>query len=142
MAEERRRRPRPTTVAGFLDQFPAVVLLNRISIPMLAVADDGMIVFANPACQVMLGAGKTSINGQPLNRFLHVPAAGASDSVAALREAAGEITTWQHARDEIVKAVVSAPLLMRAEDPILLVGLTDVTELLWTTGPDGHHGQA
>jgi nitrogen-specific signal transduction histidine kinase len=142
MAEERRRRPRPTTVAGFLDQLPAVVLLNRISMPMLAVADDGMILFANPACQVMLGAGDTSINGQPLNRFLHVAAAGASDAVAALREAAGQVTTWQHTRDENVKAVVSQPLLMRAEDPILLVGLTDVTELLWTTGPDASHGYA
>jgi PAS domain-containing protein len=102
MAEERRQRPRPATVAGFLDQLPAVALLNRISIPMLA--DDGVIMFANPACQAMLGAGETTITGQPLNRFLHVPAAGASDSVAALREAAGQITTWQHAHDATVES--------------------------------------
>jgi PAS domain S-box-containing protein len=139
MAEECRRRPAPAIVAGFLEQLPAVVLLNRISIPMLAVADDGIIVFANPACQGMLGHAEDAVTGQPLNHFLHVTAISASDSVAALRDAAGQITAWQHARDEIVQAVVSQPLLMRAEDPILLVGLTDVTEWLWTAGPDAPH---
>jgi PAS domain-containing protein len=134
--EERRHRPRPDTLTGYLGQLPDGVLLNRMPMPMLAVANHGIIVFANPACQVMLGDPDTTITGRPLNHFLQVDVATASESVTALRQAAGKITTWQPAHEEIIKVVVSQPLLMRAEDPILLVGLTDVTEWLWTTGPE------
>jgi PAS domain S-box-containing protein len=136
MAEERRRRPRPTTIAGFLEQLPVVVLLNRISIPMRAVTDDGVIMFANPAFQEMLGCGEAAIIGRSLNHFLLPTVTPAAEAVTALRAAAGQITTWRRADDETVHAVVSAPLLMRAEDPVVLVGLTDVTEWLWTAGPD------
>lgn len=132
MTDDRRRRPSPATAIGHLEQLPALVLLNRLPIPMLAVSDDGCIVFANPACQDMLG--DTAVANHPLNNYLHTSVAGATDSVAQLRHAAGTITDWQHAGGGTIKAVVSQPMLMRAKDPILLVGLTDVTEWLWTTG--------
>lgn len=139
---ERRRRPRPATITGYLEQLPAVVLLRRLPIPMLAVADDGIIVFVNPACQVMLGNPGATITGQPLNHFLQVNATTAPDGVATLRDAAGEVTTWLGADDEIIEVVVSQPLLVRAEDPILFVGLTDVTEWVWTTGSSPQDGMA
>jgi hypothetical protein len=69
-----------------------------------------------------------------LNHFLHFAAATASDGVAALRAAAGRLTTWQGAHDQIVRAVVSQPLLVHAENPILFVRLTDVTEWAWDVG--------
>jgi hypothetical protein len=125
--------PRPT-VTGYIALLPDVALLSRLQMPVLAVARDGIIVFANPACQIMLGEPDVTVTGRPLNHFLPVAAATASDGVATLRAAAGQLTTWQGAHDQIVRAVVSQPLLVHAENPILFVGLTDVTEWAWDVG--------
>jgi PAS domain-containing protein len=132
-AEERRRRPRLAAITGYLDQLPDVALLSRLQMPVLAVARDGVIVFANPACQVMLGHPDVTITGRRLNDFL-LAAETASDGVATLRAAAGQLTTWQGAHDQIVRAMVSQPLLVHAQSPLLFVGLTDVTEWAWDVG--------
>lgn len=131
MADDRRRQPPPATAIGHLEQLPALVLLNRLPIPMLAVGNDGTIAFANPACQNMLG--DAAIAYRPLTHYLHTNATTAAESVAQLRQAVGSITDWQHASGSTIKALISPPMLMRAHDPILLIGLTDVTEWLWTT---------
>lgn len=133
-AEERRRRQLPAAINGYLDLLPDVALLSRLGMPVLAVARDGVIAFANPACQLMLGYPGVTITGRPLSHFLHVTAATASDGVATLRAAAGQLTTWQGAHDQIVRAVVSEPLLVHVENPLLFVGLTDVTEWAWDVG--------
>jgi hypothetical protein len=40
---------------------------------------------------------------------------------------------WLHAEGFPVRTVVSNALLARATDPILLISITDITELMWTT---------
>jgi PAS domain-containing protein len=135
--EERRRTSPPTTMIGYLAQLSAETLLHRLATPMLAVCDDGMILYANPACQAMLGHGDSALAGQPLNRFLDVGSSiSPPECVQVLREAAGDVTTWCHPELGTVHAVVSQSVLRRADDPVLLVGLIDVTEWLWTFGPD------
>jgi hypothetical protein len=56
--------------------------------------------------------------------------------VRVLREAAGDVIAWCHPELGIVHAVVSQPMLLRADDPVLLVALIDVTEWIWTFGSD------
>jgi PAS domain-containing protein len=129
---DERRASRPRTLTGYIDLLPDVAFLSRLQMPVLAVANDGIIVFANPACQAMLGCPGATANGRPLNHFLQVDAAGATDVVATLRAAAGQITTWRRANDEILRVTVSQPLLAYAEG--LFVGLTDVTEWVWDVG--------
>ena len=70
MCIERRRRPRPNTVVGYLDELSARVLLDRLTIPAIAIDEDGIIAFANPACQTMLGYVDLSIVGRSLTEFL------------------------------------------------------------------------
>ena len=68
-------------------------------------------------------------------------ATGVAAVAAVGAAAAGHITTWRRANDEVLRVMVSQPLLPYAEG--LFVGLTDVTEWLWVTGvatpyaPDG-----
>ena len=135
--EERRRTSRPTTMIGYLEQLSANTLLQRLATPMLAVCDDGVILYANPACQAMLGPGDHALVGQPLNRFLDVGSnISPPQCVQILREAAGGVTTWRHPELRPIHAVVSPSMLLRADDPVLLVSLIDVTEWQWTFGPD------
>jgi len=133
---ERRRIPPPTTTAGYLQQLPALILLDRLLTPMLAVAVEGVVAYANPACARMLGhTDTTALIGRSLPALLAGPSQTApSDCVTALRTAGGAVTDWWHAQGFPVSTVVSASLLMRSTDPLLLISLSDVSEWMWANG--------
>ena len=136
MREERRRAPRPSTMIGYLEQLTALTLLERLATPVLAVCDEGFVLYANPACEALLGHG--ALAGQPLNRLHHACSElTAAECVRVLREASGGVTTWHHPELGMLYTVVSPPLLVRADDPVLLVTLIDVTEWLWNLGSEG-----
>jgi hypothetical protein len=96
---EERRRPSPSTPEGYLQELPALALLDRLAIPMLAVRLDGVLVHTNPAMATMLGhqADTVALIGQPF---------------------------------------ISETVFVRASDQILLIGVTDVTERMWTIHPE------
>ncbi len=133
----RRRRPPPTTMAGYLDQLPARVLLDRLPTPAVAVGLDGLIIYANPAYARLLGHAKaTTLTGRPLNTLL----AGRShtlptECVTLLQTTdTGAMTNWCHVDGYPVATLVSQPLLIRDDDPLLLITVTDMTECLWSNG--------
>jgi PAS domain-containing protein len=53
--ERRRHRPAGQSPMDILRQLPALVVLQRMPVPVLAVGDDGTILFANAAFGQMLG---------------------------------------------------------------------------------------
>ena len=57
------------------------------------------------------------------------------DCVTALRSARTVVVDWLHAEGFPVRSVISETLFVRADDRILLIGITDITELMWTTIP-------
>jgi PAS domain-containing protein len=133
MFEERRRGVRPSSVVGYLDGLSARVLLERLPIPAIAVGDDGIIAFANSACHTMLGHFEISLVGRPLTEFFGIRGTDAAQAARDLRDSADTTTVWMHPSNGMAKVVVSEPLLLRADDPVTLVTLTDVTEALWST---------
>ncbi|OIN81417.1 PAS domain-containing protein [Mycobacterium malmoense] len=131
---ERRRQP-PPTPRDYLQQLPAIVLLNRLPTPTLAVGLDGELIYVNPAFAAMLGyPDANTLTGQPLSRLMaglaHLPG---HDCVTALRAAAGTVAEWCHVDGYHVRTVVSKALLTRVTDPLLLVTLIDVTDVLWSS---------
>src|SRR6202012_3308709 len=58
---ERRRRPSPSTPDEYLYALPALILLDRLPIPMLATGLDGVVVYTNPAFATMLGYRRDTI---------------------------------------------------------------------------------
>ena len=84
---ERRRNARsgdsPTEI---LTQLPAVVVLERIPVPTLAMARDGIILFANTAFAEMVGYRQDGLAGPAFPEIFHtVPAVvGALSGVDAL----------------------------------------------------------
>ncbi len=132
---ERRRRPPPRTPDGYLYELPALILLDRLPTPMLATGLDGVLIYTNPGFVTMLGyPDTTTLTGQPLSALLagH-SAAPRRDCVTALRDPGTVVIDWRHTEGFPVRTVVSDPLLVRATDPILLISITDITELMWTT---------
>jgi hypothetical protein len=138
---ERRRRPPPPTPEGYLYQLPALVLLDRLPIPMLAIRLDGFVTYNNPAFATMLGHRHDTLAliDQPLSTLLDGHSATPPrDCLAALCAAHNHdlLVDWLHAEGFPVRSVVSESVFVRATDQILLIGVTDMTEMMWAIHPD------
>jgi PAS domain-containing protein len=102
---------------------------------MLGVGLTGDIGYANPACADMLGyVDPEAVTRSHLPELLvgHVDRAP-GDCVASL-QSAESIVGWNHADGHVIRTMVSAPVLLRKSDPLVLVGMTDVTDWLWAGG--------
>jgi len=135
---ERRRRPSPGRPEEYLRALPALILLDRLPIPMLATGLDGLVVYTNPAFATMLGHHPDTVmlTGQQLPALLAGHATTPPrDCVTALRAASNVIVDWLHVEGFPVRSVISETLFFRASDQVLLFGVTDITELIWTTPP-------
>jgi PAS domain-containing protein len=132
---ERRVRPAPGTPREYLHHIPALILLNRLPTPAMALGLDGEIVYANPAFAVMLGhTDPSAVVELPLSALMAGRAGtSAPRCVEVLQAAAGTVIDWCHADGYRLHAVVSKTLFSRATDPVVLITLTDVTDLLWST---------
>jgi PAS domain-containing protein len=135
---ERRRRPSPSSPEDYLRALPALILLDRIPIPMLATGLDGVVVYTNPAFATMLGhhPDNVMLTGQQLPALLAGHSATPPrDCVTALSAANNVIVDWLHVEGFPVRSVISETVFVRTTDQILLFGITDITELIWTTPP-------
>ena len=128
---ERRRDGRsgdsPTDI---LRRLPAVVMLERIPVPTLAMARDGIILFANTAFAEMVGYGQDRLAGLAFLEIFHtVPAEVAEfsggDAVANV------VVQLQHCEGWTVRATMSKSALKRSDDPVVLVTFENLTERLW-----------
>jgi PAS domain-containing protein len=135
----RRSRPSPSSAEESLRELPALVLLDRLSLPILATGLDGVVVYTNPAFATMLGHHPDTVmlTGQQLPALLAGHSATPPrDCVTALRAGSNVVVDWLHAEGFPVRSVVSETLFFRASDQILLIGVTDITELTWTAPPE------
>jgi PAS domain S-box-containing protein len=128
---ERRRNARSgDSPMDILTRLPAVVVLERVPVPTLAIARDGIILFANTAFAEMVGYRQDSLAGLAFPEIFHtVPAAvGALSGVDALANLMVEL---RHCDGWTVRAKMSKSALMRRDDPVVLVTFENLTERLW-----------
>jgi PAS domain S-box-containing protein len=113
-----------------LTRLPAVVVLDRIAVPSLAMGRDGTILFANTAFAEMVGYRQDSLAGLAFPEiFQTVPAAlCALSGVDAL---ANLVVQLQHREGWTVRARMSKSALKRCNDPVVLVTFENLTERLW-----------
>ena len=128
---ERRRNARSgDSPMDILTRLPAVVVLERMPVPTLAIARDGTILFANTAFAEMVGYPQDSLAGLAFPETFHtVPAAlCALSGVDAL---ANLVVELRHCEGWTVRARISKSALMRRDDPVVLITFEDLTERLW-----------
>jgi PAS domain-containing protein len=127
---ERRSGGSGESAMDVLTRLPAVVVLERIPIPTLAVARDGIILFANTAYAEMVGYGQDGLAGLAFAEIFHtVPAGvGALSGVDAL---ANLVVQLRHCEGWTVRARMSKSALIRRDDPVVLVTFENLTERLW-----------
>jgi PAS domain S-box-containing protein len=128
---ERRRGGSPgDSPMDILTRLPAVVVLERIPVPSVAMARDGILLFANSAFAEMVGYRQDSLVGLPFAEIFHTAPAvvGALSGVDAL---ANLVVELQHGEGWTVRARMSKSALVRSDDPVVLVTFENLTERLW-----------
>jgi PAS domain S-box-containing protein len=128
---ERRRTGSPgDSPMDILTRLPAVVVLERIPVPSLAMARDGMILFANTAFAEMVGYRQDRLAGLAFSEIFNtVPAALCE--LSGVDALANLVVQLQHCEGWTVRARMSKSALMRRDDQVVLVTFEDLTDQLW-----------
>ena len=113
-----------------LKQLPALVVLERIPVPVLAIANDGALVFANSAFSEMVGRAPEDVVSLTFDEIFHLPLS-AEPAVTVVQSLANEVVELAHRDGSSVRALMSRSALIRADDNIALATFQDLTEQLW-----------
>lgn len=130
VVERRRNVQANLSPMATLEQLPALVVLERIPIPVLAIANDGALVFANSAFSEMVGRVREDVVSMKFDEIFHVPL-NEESAVSVVQSLANEIVELAHRDGSSVRALMSRSALIRADDDIALATFQDLTEQLW-----------
>jgi PAS domain S-box-containing protein len=128
--ERRRNGPTSLSPMATLKQLPALVVLERIPVPVLAIAKDGALVFANSAFSEMVGRAPEDVVSLQFDEIFHLPLSTES-AVTVVQSLANEVVELAHRDGSSVRALMSRSALIRADDDIALATFQDLTEQLW-----------
>jgi len=118
---------------AILTQLPALVVLRRIPVAVLAIGDDGAIVFANSAFVAMLGHTLQGLQSLKFPQIFRTLQADEASAVSVVRSHANQLVELVHADGSTVWARMSTSALLRGDDPFALATFQDVTEQLWAS---------
>jgi PAS domain S-box-containing protein len=113
-----------------LKQLPALVVLERIPVPVLAIGQDGSILFTNTAFAQMVGFEPDEVLTLRFHELFHE--APASESLLSVVHAlANMVVQLTHKDGSVVRALMSRSAVLRADDEFALAAFQDLTEQLW-----------
>ncbi|MBV8180800.1 MAG: PAS domain-containing protein [Mycobacterium sp.] len=115
---------------AILKQVPALVVLERIPVPVLAIAQDGTLLFANTAFSEMVGWASDEVLSLKFDDIFHL-APTTESPVSVVQALANMVVELAHRDGSSVRALMSRSTLIRADDNIALATFQDLTEQLW-----------
>ena len=135
-----RRRPSPPDQLPIeaLQEMPALVILERLPAPALAVDHAGNILFANVAFCDMLGYASDDLLAMTFEEIFH--SLPPDDRwIALVGTDAARMVELQHSAGHAVWASMSKSAMRRRDDTVALVTFHDRTEQLWVERPAPDH---
>jgi PAS domain S-box-containing protein len=127
---ERRRDRQSQSPAATLEQLPALAVLDRVPVPVLAIGHDGSILFTNTAFAEMLGFEPNEVLSLRFHEIFH--RAPESESLLSVVHAlANMVVELAHKDGSVVRALMSRSAVVRAEDRFALAAFQDLTKQLW-----------
>lgn len=109
---------------------PALVVLERFPVPVLAIAEDGEILFANGAFADMLGYTSHEVLNLKFHQIFHAMPSDES-AVNVVRQHADLVVRLVAQDGSMRRARMSKSALVRGDDPVALAAFQDLTEQLW-----------
>jgi PAS domain S-box-containing protein len=113
-----------------LQQLPALVVLERIPVPVLAIGNDGSILFTNSAFAQMVGFEPEEVLSLRFHEIFH-KAPEAESLLSVVHALANMVVELAHKDGSMVRALMSKSALMRSDDQFALAAFQDLTEQLW-----------
>ena len=111
-------------------RLPAVVVLERIPVPSLAMARDGILLFANSSFADMVGYPQDTLVGLAFPEIFHTAPAVVT-ALSGVDALANLVVELRHSEGWTVRARMSKSALVRSDDPVVLVTFENLTERLW-----------
>ncbi len=131
-AEQRPKHPRRSS-AEVLQGRPAQMLLNRLDTATIVVGLDGVVVYANRACERLLGYRTAmTLEGQSLAALLTEQSDTLPRDWIDLLCDPDTVTNWNHSDGYPVATLASDAMLLRDTEMMLMVSLTDVSDRVWS----------
>jgi PAS domain S-box-containing protein len=113
-----------------LKQLSALVALERIPVPVLAIAHDGGILFTNTAFAQMVGCEPDEVMSRRFHQIFH--RAPTSESLLSVVHAlANKVVELAHKDGSVVRALMRRSALMSADDQFALAAFQDLPERSW-----------
>ena len=116
-----------------LEQLPALVVLERFPVPVLAIGNDGSILFTNTAFAQMVGFEPDEVLSLRFDQIFH-EAPTAESQLSVVNALANMVVELAHKDGSVVRALMSRSAVMRADDQFALAAFQDLTEQLWEDG--------
>src|SRR6516165_3779610 len=135
--DRRRREQAGLSPSEALMQMPALGILERIPEPVLAIARDGKVLFANTAFCDMLGYTQEAVLTLDIRQISNVDG---QSVFTRMRAHADEPVQFVHRDGFVVATTMSMSALRRHDDPLAIAMFKDLTEQLWNT--DALEGQS
>lgn len=133
-------KPPPRSSAELLRGRPADLLLARLDTPTIVIALDGWIVYANPACERLLGyQGAETLEGQALATLLVNQSETAPDVCIEKLRDPDAVTNWNHSDGYPIAVLASDSTLLESADPMVMVSLIDVSDRVWSAVDRAKH---
>jgi PAS domain S-box-containing protein len=117
-----------------LRELPALVVLERFPVPVLAIGEDGAILFANGAFAEMLGYAAQALLELKFHQIFHAMPSDES-AVNVVRQHADLVVELVAQDGSIRRARMSKSALVRGDDPVALAAFQDLTEKFWAEEP-------
>jgi PAS domain S-box-containing protein len=114
-----------------LKQLPALVVLERLPVPALAIDREGNLLFANAIFAAMLGHTPESLQSLKFHELLRTLPADGSCTISVIHSHAGQLVEFVHRDGSTVRAEMSNSAMLRGDDLVALVTFRDLTEQLW-----------
>ena len=115
-----------------LTQLPALVVLERIPVPVLAIEYDGSIVFTNTAFAQMMGFEPEEVLRLKFHQIFHqAPPEESLVPLSVVHSMANQVVELAHHDGSVVRALMSRSAVLRGDDQFALAAFQDLTEQLW-----------
>ncbi|SPM35291.1 Signal transduction histidine kinase [Mycobacterium rhizamassiliense] len=114
-----------------LKQLPALVVLERIPVPVLAIGHDGSVLFTNTAFAEMVGYEQDEVLALRFEELFHHQTEVSDSLLSVVQALANEVVELAHKDGSVVRALMSKSAGMRADDRFALAAFQDLTEDLW-----------
>jgi PAS domain S-box-containing protein len=108
----------------------ALLALERIPVPAIALADDGAVLFANVAFAEILGCSREAVTSMSYAEIFHaLPTEETLFGVARL--CADAIGNWQHLVGSTIFAKMTESAVVRRAGPVAIATFDQLMERLW-----------